>query len=158
MKISTILLSMGLSLPLAGTALAGGVEDAEKCYQATVPGSDITLERAIHYCTRAYLSGELSDDNLAVTITNRGLAYADMGEYDRAIHDYNQAIWIKPDFAAPYNNRGNAYFKKGEYDRAIRDYDEATRLDPCRGRTEWEKSGKICSGREERRPCCGHRC
>jgi tetratricopeptide (TPR) repeat protein len=39
---------------------------------------------------------------------NRGLAKYNLGDYQGAIADYNQAIQIKPDDAVAYNNRGNA--------------------------------------------------
>ena len=40
---------------------------------------------------------------------NRGGAYADKGEYDRAIADFTTAIRIKPDHAETYRNRGVAH-------------------------------------------------
>ena len=40
---------------------------------------------------------------------NRGIAYGDKGEYDKAIEDYSKAIELNPEYAEAYNNRGNAY-------------------------------------------------
>jgi Flp pilus assembly protein TadD len=34
----------------------------------------------------------------------RGLAYADRGDYDRAIADYSQAIKLDPNYALARNN------------------------------------------------------
>ncbi len=51
-------------------------------------------------------------------------------DYDAQIADYDEAIRLKPDYAAAYNNRGFAYNEKGQYDRAIADYDKAIRLNP----------------------------
>ena len=110
-------------LALVGSARAGGHDDAEQC--ASTSG-----DLSIHYCTRAIQSGELSDRSLAGAFNNRGIAYKNKGEYDRAIRDYDQAIQLKPDFAYAFNNRGNAYSDKGEYDRAIRDFDQAIQLKP----------------------------
>ena len=77
---------------------------------------------------------------------NRGVAYGNKGEYDRAIQDYNEAIRINPGYADAFNNRGNAYADKGEYDRAIQDYDEVIRINPedavafiARGLAYWYK-------------------
>jgi lipoprotein NlpI len=62
--------------------------------------------------------------------SNRGLAYRDKGELDRAIADFNEAIRLEPKFAVAFNSRGFTYDRKGERDRAIADYTEAIRLDP----------------------------
>ena len=67
---------------------------------------------------------------LVEAYNNRGNAYIDIGEVDRAIVDYNKAIELNPDFALAYVNRGNYYRNKGEVDRAIVDYDKAIELNP----------------------------
>jgi lipoprotein NlpI len=67
---------------------------------------------------------------LSWAFNNRGSAYLDKRDYDRAIADYDQAIRLDPKNANVYTNRGNAYRSKGDYDRAIADQDQAIRLDP----------------------------
>ena len=67
---------------------------------------------------------------VAATYFYRGNAYADKGEYDKAIEDFDQAIALQPDLAEACYNRGIAYYYKGEYDRAIEDYDQAIELQP----------------------------
>ena len=66
----------------------------------------------------------------ATAYINRGVAYADKHEYDRAITDYTKAIEIDPRDALAYFNRGNAYRDKGEYDRANADYTRAIEINP----------------------------
>ncbi len=88
------------------------------------------LDGAIGEYTRAIDSGQLSTWNLASALDNRGNAYDDKGEHDRAIQDHDQAIRLNPNYAAAFNNRGVAYGRKGDYDRAIQDYDQAIRLNP----------------------------
>src|SRR5262249_31330521 len=67
---------------------------------------------------------------------NRGSAYADKKDYERAIADFTEAIRIdstnSPSFRdpLPHIRRANAYFEKRDYDRAIGDLTEAIRLDP----------------------------
>jgi len=63
---------------------------------------------------------------------NLGTLYLVMGEWDRAIACFKEAIgdilYSSPQFA--YNNMGYAYFKKGDYDRAIENYKRALRSSP----------------------------
>ncbi len=60
----------------------------------------------------------------------RGNAYSSIGEHDKAIADYDQAIKLKPNYAKAYYNRGNAYRDKVDFDKAIADYTKAIELKP----------------------------
>ncbi len=71
-----------------------------------------------------------SIQNTAPTYSNRGEAWSDKKEYDKAIYDYNEAIRLDPNFQMAYGNRGDAWSHKKEYGKAIADYNEAIRLDP----------------------------
>ena len=79
---------------------------------------------------KALGSGRETPHDRAVALKNRGDAYADKGDLDRAIADYNEAIRLDPKYAVALKNRGNMYDDKGDLDRAIADYNEAIRLDP----------------------------
>jgi tetratricopeptide (TPR) repeat protein len=61
---------------------------------------------------------------------NRGIAYANLSQYHRAITDYNEAIRLKPDDSSAYLNRGRAYSKLDQYKLALKDFDESIRLKP----------------------------
>ena len=94
-------------------------------------GADRTsLEPQIRSCTALIDFGREKPYILAVAHNNRGIAYAAMGDYGRAMDDFDQSIKLKPDYANPFNNRGLAYRKKGDYERAIKDFNEAIKLDP----------------------------
>ena len=67
---------------------------------------------------------------LANDAFNRGRAYSEQGEYDRAVSEYTVAIGLNPQDADVYYNRGVAYARQGEYERAIADYTDAIRLNP----------------------------
>jgi lipoprotein NlpI len=83
---------------------------------------------AISGCTAFIHSGRENRKNLAAAFNNRGIAYDDKKDFDRALADYNEAIRLNPKDAHAFNNRGVAYDNKKEYDRAIADYDAAIRL------------------------------
>lgn len=68
----------------------------------------------------------------AIAYNNRGLAYADLGEYQSAIEDYNQAIRLKPDYANPYNNRGTIYLNQGNNELGCLDGKKACALGDCK--------------------------
>ena len=61
--------------------------------------------------------------------SNRGSAYINIGEYDKAIADFNRAIAIDSNYAVDYNDRGAAKAYKGDYNGAIADYDHAIAID-----------------------------
>ena len=72
----------------------------------------------------------LRDSANSKTFLERGNAYLNKGDDDRAIADYDTAISLAPDYAEAYGRRGDAHFNKRDYNRAIADYDAALRRDP----------------------------
>jgi protein O-mannosyl-transferase len=61
---------------------------------------------------------------------DRGIAYAKLGQYQRAIEDFNKAISISSANIYSYNCRGIVYAKLGQDQRAIDDFNTAVRLNP----------------------------
>ena len=70
------------------------------------------------------------DPKQAMAFNNRGFAYYNLKDYDRALIDYGQAIALNPNFALAYNNRGDAYYQRKAYDQARADYTKAIELKP----------------------------
>jgi hypothetical protein len=66
----------------------------------------------------------------AMTTLDRGWAYFNNGDYDKAIADFDQAIRLYPNYVQAYINRGITYEKKGDYDRAIADYELVLQINP----------------------------
>jgi tetratricopeptide (TPR) repeat protein len=59
------------------------------------------------------------------------MIYKIRGEYDQAIEDYSQAIWLSNnDYPSAFFNRAKSYFAKGQYDRALADFDTVLRFNP----------------------------
>ena len=63
----------------------------------------------------------MNPSNFAV-FYNRGLAYAQESDYDRAIQDYDQALLISPKLGVGFRFRSIAYMHKDDYRRAIADW------------------------------------
>ncbi len=61
---------------------------------------------------------------------NRGLAYGNLGNYQRAIEDFGTAIEISPEWAEAYYDRGVAYHIIGDSRRWAKDYEKAKKLNP----------------------------
>jgi tetratricopeptide (TPR) repeat protein len=70
----------------------------------------------------------------AVAYWDRGEIYRNIGDYDHAIDDFNQAIKFDPKYALAYQRRSRAYYGKHEYDRAMADIEKALKLDA----QDWE--------------------
>jgi Flp pilus assembly protein TadD len=94
-------------------------------------------QEAVDAFTRAIISGQLSVEALAVTFNNRGVAYGELGDFDRAILDYTEALGLRPGDATATRNlrvghvrRGVMRAQQGDVDAAIADFTRAIELDP----------------------------
>jgi tetratricopeptide (TPR) repeat protein len=67
--------------------------------------------------------------NFADAYNNRGLAYRELNQHEKAIEDLAKAIALNPNLAQPYANRGFSYFKRNEdLDKAIEDFKHVREL------------------------------
>ena len=123
MRFPGIVFSIATFFVMADSAIAARQHELDDC-----AGSD--PDRSIAVYTRIPQGRGEPAKNDAIACNNRGLAYRDKGELDRAIADHTEAITLDPRFAVAFNSRGFTYDSKGERDRAIADYTEAIRLDP----------------------------
>ena len=67
----------------------------------------------IEACSAVIAGGLVDRKDLGGAFKLRGGAYADIGEYDKAIDDYGHAIEINPDDADVFNERGASYGGQG---------------------------------------------
>ena len=54
-----------------------------------------------------------------------------VGEYERAVEDYTQALQVDPQNSYAYYNRGITRDRSGDYEGAITDFSHAITLDPA---------------------------
>ena len=86
-------------------------------------------ERLIPACTAVIESHRQTTESLARAFFYRGRALAAKSQYDRAIHDFDQAIRLDPAFPDAFNFRGVALVGKSQFEQAIADFDHAIQLD-----------------------------
>jgi tetratricopeptide (TPR) repeat protein len=78
----------------------------------------------------AYFTGLLSSDpTSAQSYARRGYARYILGEYNKAIADYQAAITVNPTQSAWYQNRGIIYRTMRDYEASIRDFTRVAQLD-----------------------------
>ena len=61
---------------------------------------------------------------------NRGVAYKKQGDYDRALQDFNAALFIDSNYGEAIANRAEIYQAKRDYPSALKDLGEAIRIRP----------------------------
>ena len=84
---------------------------------------------AIEHYSRAIEDGSLTRLGLALTFHNRGVAFHELGDYRRAIEDYDTGLRYQPsDAHVDYTNRGRAYVELNQHQQAIADYTTALSL------------------------------
>jgi tetratricopeptide (TPR) repeat protein len=135
----TYLSSIGISIMLAwGVPLLLPGENVRKkiLFPAAIALLAILSVLTWHQCGYWKNSVALCRHALQVTKNNYmvhnflGLNYQERGQNQRAIQDFNKAIYYKPNYADAYSNRGNAYSGLGQYQRAMDDFNKAIRLNP----------------------------
>lgn len=81
----------------------------------------------IYYDRQPYLDD--SDARYVEVHEKHGNAYRRVGEFKRAIEQFDKAIRRNPEKASLYKSRGLAYLETGQHRPAIADFDELLRLD-----------------------------
>ena len=133
-------------IPVAGLFImaAWGVPDLVKGLQhrdnilALLAGVVILASTAVSWQQLGYWKDSISLYRHTLDVTtdnywinyNLGVALANQGDLDAAIHEYQAALRINPEYAKAHNNLGFAFTGKGNLDAAIREYREALRINP----------------------------
>ena len=75
----------------------------------------------------------------AGALTSAGVTHLQMGEYDRAVRDFDRALALDPGLVVAWRQRALAYRGKGDYERALADFEQATLLAPSDPRLYTER-------------------
>jgi tetratricopeptide (TPR) repeat protein len=124
-KLMRLLLAVPvLAIPLLGAAYAVSPEENDRLCS----GDD--AETAVSACSAIVQSDQLEVEDVANALNRRGHAYFNLGQTERAIQDFDEAIKLDPNSVQGFYNRAIAYFRIHQTDRAVRDFDQAIKLDP----------------------------
>lgn len=123
MKLRAFCLIAGVVCTTAIGAACAAPRDAIETAAASMQKGEYS--DAIRLLTQALEQPGLPLEDQAHILLNRGFAYDEMGDYDRAIADYSKVISLKPDAWQIYFRRGLAYRENGEFQQALADIDTA---------------------------------
>jgi energy-converting hydrogenase Eha subunit A len=73
---------------------------------------------------------EKEPEGVPLAYNNRGMVFLKVGQFNKAIPDFDKAIALDPSYAKAYYNRGSAFEQMGDFDKAIADYKRTIALDP----------------------------
>jgi tetratricopeptide (TPR) repeat protein len=120
------------AVALASPALAGMTQDLEDCTAADRKTSAAA-------CTRVMDSGRLWDNQYYIGHYNRGWAYFNADDYDKALADFDKSVKLNASYADTYLSRAVTQHMKGARDAALTDLD-----------TYLEKKGEIAEAHVNR--------
>ena len=108
------------------------------CSSSSAPTTQATIEAGVSTTNAAEEVDKSTnlkeiDPTDALAYSNRGSAYAKLGQFQEAINDFDQAIKLDPT-PLRYNNRGLAHGQFGQFQEALNDFDQAIKLDPTSSR------------------------
>ncbi|MCX5893812.1 MAG: tetratricopeptide repeat protein [Deltaproteobacteria bacterium] len=73
------------------------------------------------------------------TYVEQGMENSQIGRYDQAIKDFNDALKVKPNDATLITYRGVVYYAKGQIDLAMKDFNRAIEIDPKAGKAYYQR-------------------
>ena len=96
------------------------------------------MSKAYDHAAYAYRRSIQLDGSSGRTYSNLALAYAQLGEHERAIEIYQRGLELitdDRDRAVLWNRLGNVYGQLKEYEQAFEAYQRADELDPASSET-----------------------
>jgi tetratricopeptide (TPR) repeat protein len=92
---------------------------------------------SIEACSSLIVSGDKSPKDLAVIFSYRCREYLEEMQFDRALQDCSEAIWLDSDSLPAHQIRGLVYEQTQQYDRAVTDFAQVIAQQPSNA-SAWE--------------------
>ena len=130
--------------PLSGAELMEKLESSERDYEITegrIPGFEdedylslywpLVRERigAPWVSEGQVRSFPVQNERTGVLI-HRAIEALKQEDFDSAIHAYQEAVEVEPEFYLAHANLGDCYYRKGDYEKAISLYDKGLSMNP----------------------------
>lgn len=99
----------------------------QQCYNSM---NNWTPQESIRGCSDLISMRSITGDGRAQAYKLRGDRYRGLGDWDRALADYNQVIRMRGDHPGAYYRRSEVYLAQGQYDLAMADAERVIRIVP----------------------------
>lgn len=141
-------LLLGLALPASAQNDQGAVDPAPYC---TNEDGTVAPDVVITACNLMLQPGVLRGNALSAGYTDRGVAYDNLGDIDRALADFREAVRIDATNARAFKMLCIGTVAKKHDDKGVSYCDSAIRLDPASYepfavRAEWKYRNNDCDG------------
>ncbi len=83
------------------------------------------------------LACPLEPESAAAIHNDRAIVWHEMGQFEEAQAEYQQALALRPDYPLAYYNQGNLWRDGQRFDEALASYQKATELDPTYADAYW---------------------
>jgi tetratricopeptide (TPR) repeat protein len=122
--------TLGIAVLLAAFALLGSIGvQAQNADIDTCKGRG-NADAKIKACSTVIKANKVKKDVLADMYTHRGFAYAQKGQLETAIKDFDEAIKLDPNQGSAYNNRCFNRAVMGQTVKALQDCNKSLALRP----------------------------
>lgn len=120
--------------PIISSCLAKAREDRFSDFEQLLNQLESLYEQKVGESARLLTYPAGYDKFTAVDYNNRGTTYGTLGQYDKAIADFDRAIQLQVTdqsmTAMVYVNRGITFNKMNKYQQALADFNKAIEIDP----------------------------
>ena len=116
---------------------AAGTHEAEKQEFCANKADLYSADFSIEACSFLIVSGDKSPKDLAVIFSYRCKEYLEEKQFDRALQDCNDAIWLDTDLLPAYQIRGLIHEQSHRHKRAVADFAQVIAQQPSSA-SAWE--------------------
>jgi len=112
------------------TLFSHALQVTKNNYMAHLNLASALLERGETQKALYHYDKTIRINNYHAANYNKGVIYFRLGQYQKAMMNFHEAIRVKPDYAEAYYNLGIIYHTLGQHEVALKNFNEAIRIMP----------------------------